>query len=127
MIHTIHWIPKLLGKRGWINIRSPRWKELSNMGDTTLRISEVEAHNSLGIGERMHGPFRRIYNKIRMDWITHTFRLTLLKFGVKAMKDTIGENGLVPSQLVFDDILRYCSAARTNVVSRIVMSTITVV
>jgi transposase InsO family protein len=55
---------------------SPRWKELSNMAGITLRMSGVEAHNSLGIGERMHGPLRRIYTT-RFEWITHTFRLEL--------------------------------------------------
>jgi transposase InsO family protein len=85
---------------------SPRWKELSNMAGITLRMSGVEAQNSLGIGERMHGPLRRIYNKIRMDY-PHIPARTLLKFGVKAMNDTVGENGLVPSLLVFGVIPRY--------------------
>jgi transposase InsO family protein len=62
---------------------SLRYKELSNMAGITLRMSEVEAHNSLGIGERMHGPIRRIYNNIRMDY-PHIPVGTLLKLGVKA-------------------------------------------
>jgi transposase InsO family protein len=55
---------------------SPKWKKLSNMAGITLRMSGVETQNSLGIGERMHGPLRRIYNKIRMDY-PHFFRLEL--------------------------------------------------
>jgi hypothetical protein len=87
-------------------LASPRWKELSNMAGITLRMSGVEAHNSLGVGKRMHGPLRRIYNKIRMDY-PHIPAGTLLKLGVKAMNDTISENGLVPSLLVFGVIPRY--------------------
>jgi hypothetical protein len=85
---------------------SPRWKELSNMAGITLRMSGVEAHNSLGIGKRMHGPLRRIYNKIRMDY-PHIPAGTLLKIGVNAMNDAIGENGLVSLLLVFGVIPRY--------------------
>jgi hypothetical protein len=76
------------------------------MAGITLRMSGVEAHNSLGIGERMNGPLRRIYNKIRMDY-PHIPTGNLLKLGVKAMNDTIGENGLVPSLFVFGVIPRY--------------------
>jgi hypothetical protein len=43
---------------------SNRWKQLSDMTSIRLRISGVEAHNSLGIGERLHEPLRRIYKKV---------------------------------------------------------------
>jgi hypothetical protein len=85
---------------------SSRWRELSNIAGITIRMSGAEAHNSLGIGEKIHGPLRRIYNKIRMDY-PHIPAGTLLKLGVKAKNDMIGENGLVPSLLVFGVILRY--------------------
>jgi hypothetical protein len=54
---------------------SPRWKEFSNMAGITLRMSGVEAHNSLGIGERIHGQYAGYTT--RFEWITHTFRLEL--------------------------------------------------
>ena len=79
---------------------SDRWRELaSNMG-IQLRFSVVTAHNALGIGERLHDPLRRIFRKLRHD-NPLTSKQTLLKLAVKAMNDTIGENGLVPSRLVF--------------------------
>ena len=43
---------------------SPRWKEMAESGGIELRISGVESHNSLGIGERLHAPLRRIFRKI---------------------------------------------------------------
>jgi hypothetical protein len=39
---------------------SDRWKQLSDMTGIRLRISGVEAHNSLGIVERLHEPLRKI-------------------------------------------------------------------
>lgn len=79
---------------------SQRWRELTDMSGIELRLSGVKAHRSLGIGERLHGPLRRIYNKIAMDYPSSSASI-LLKIAVKAMNDTIGENGLVPSKLVF--------------------------
>jgi hypothetical protein len=77
-----------------------KWKNLTDMAGITLRISGIEAHNSLGIGERLHGPLRRIYRKVKM---THPDieRNLCLKLTVKSMNDTVGEDGLVPSLLVF--------------------------
>ena len=65
-----------------------------------LRISGVEAHNSLGIGERLHEPLRRIYRKIIFDF-PQIDRNIALKLSIKAMNDTHGDNGLVPSLVVF--------------------------
>jgi hypothetical protein len=40
---------------------SVKWKTLTESRGITLCISGVEAHNSLGIEERYHGPLRRVY------------------------------------------------------------------
>ena len=85
---------------------SSRWKELTDMSGTELRISGVEAHNSLGIGERLHAPLRRIFRKIKNDFPKISPDI-LLKLAVKAMNDTNSENGLVPSLLVFGIIPRF--------------------
>jgi hypothetical protein len=77
-----------------------KWKELTDVAGIALRISGIEAHNSLGIRERHHGPLRRIYRKVKM---THPGIQPILglKLAVKAMNDTAGEDGLLPSFLVF--------------------------
>jgi hypothetical protein len=77
-----------------------------------LRISGVEAHNSLGIGEILHEPLPLIYRKVQTDY-PHIPPRTVLKLAVKAMNDTVGENGLVPSLLVFGVTPRY-PALRTD-------------
>jgi hypothetical protein len=45
----------------------PRWCECTDMAGIFLQISGVESHNSLGLGERMHEPLRRIYRKVSYD------------------------------------------------------------
>lgn len=71
-----------------------------------MRISGVEAHNSLGIGEALHHPLRQIYRKIQHDH-PRVAKEMLLRVAVKAMNDTMNENGLVPSLLVFGLIPRF--------------------
>jgi hypothetical protein len=39
---------------------SVKWKTLTDSRRITLRVSKVEAHTSLGIGERYHGPHRHV-------------------------------------------------------------------
>ena len=71
-----------------------------------LRISRVEAHSSLGIGERLHAPLRRIYRKIIFEF-PQIDRNIALKLSIKAMNDTNGDNALVPSLVVFGVIPRF--------------------
>jgi hypothetical protein len=40
---------------------SPRSNELTDLAGISIRVSGIKAHNSLGIGERLHAPLRRIY------------------------------------------------------------------
>lgn len=65
-----------------------------------LRISGVKVHRSLRIGDRLHDPLRIIYSKISHDFL-HVQNYFVLRGAVKAISDTIGENGLVASWLVF--------------------------
>jgi hypothetical protein len=71
-----------------------------------LQISEIDSHNSIGLGERMHSPLRRVYNKILMEY-THLHRTMLLKLAIKATNDTLGIGGIAPSMLVFGRIPRF--------------------
>ena len=84
----------------------PRWKEMAESVGIELQTSEVEAHNSLGIGERLHEPLRRIYRKIIFEFL-QIDRNIALKLSIKAMNDTNGDNGLVPSLVVFGIIPRF--------------------
>ena len=84
----------------------PRWKEMAESVGMELRNSGVEAHNVLGIGERLHAPLRRIFRKIVFDF-PQIDRNIGVKLSIKAMNDTEGDNGLVPSLVAFGIVPRF--------------------
>ena len=87
---------------------SVRWTNRTDAVGTELQTSVVEAHNALGNGERCHAPPRRVYNKVKHESPKLEPKVAL-QLAVKAMNDTMGPNGLVPSFLVFGCIPRFPS------------------
>lgn len=85
---------------------SVKWKSLVESKGISMRLSGIRAHSSLGIGEKLHDPLRRIFKKIRHEYPSANPK-TILRVAVKAMNDTMGENGLVPSRLVFGILPRF--------------------
>lgn len=71
----------------------------ANMG-ITVRNVPVEAHHSIGKVERYHGPLRRIYTIIATE-IPGIDPELALQMAFKAINDSVGPNGLVPTLLVF--------------------------
>ncbi len=65
-----------------------------------MRIVPVKAHNSIGIVERYHGPIRRAYSIITAK-IPDISKDMALQMAFKAINDTAGPNGLVPTLLVY--------------------------
>lgn len=47
-----------------------RLKQLTNPIGVQLRLPGLKAYSSLSIGERLHEPLRRIYNKVGHDYPT---------------------------------------------------------
>lgn len=62
----------------------------------------VEAHSSLGLGERYHQPLRTTYRKIICAHPKTEPQLSIA-LAVKSMNDSLGPEGLVPSLLVFGE------------------------
>ena len=60
----------------------------------------IESHNALGIGERYHHPLRNTFRKLDMIY-PNVSDTTLLALSVKALNETLGPEGIVPSALVF--------------------------
>ncbi|KAI1769721.1 hypothetical protein F4818DRAFT_435441 [Hypoxylon cercidicola] len=68
----------------------------------TVEEVPVEAHNSIGKLERYYGPVRRAYEVISGDLRgTNIDGPSILQMAVKAVNDTAGPDGLVPTLLVF--------------------------
>ncbi len=60
----------------------------------------IEAHHSIGMVERYHGPLRQIYSIITTELPGIKPELAL-QISFKALKDSVRPNGLVPTLLVF--------------------------
>jgi hypothetical protein len=79
----------------------------------------VEAHYSIGIVERYHIPLRRAYEIITKE-LPQTTKQYILQMAVKAVNDTAGPDGLVPTLLVFGTFPRMSikDTTTTTVVER---------
>lgn len=71
-----------------------------------MRLSIVKAHSSFGIGEKLHGPLRGIFLKVKHAH-PHMPNRYSLSVAVKAMNDTMNENGLVSSRLILGMLPRF--------------------
>ncbi len=61
----------------------------------------VEAHHSVGKVERYHAPLRRAFKIISNELNDKTSDEIILQMAVKAINDSAGPNGLIPTLLVF--------------------------
>ncbi|KAI0991166.1 hypothetical protein K3495_g17021, partial [Podosphaera aphanis] len=68
----------------------------------SIKEVPVEAHQSVGTVERYHAPLRRAYTIICAELKGKEIdKHMMLQMAVKAVNDTAGLNGLVPTLLVF--------------------------
>jgi hypothetical protein len=70
-----------------------------------VKIVPVKAHNSVGIVERYHSPIRRAYLIITTE-IPGINKDMALQIAFKAINDTAGPDGLVPTLLVYGALPR---------------------
>lgn len=87
----------------------------SNFGEPFIRLASldgiqvertgIEAHNGLSICERYHEPIRTTVRKTLLNYPKADFEL-VLALAVKALNDTAGPDGLVPSALLFGEFPR---------------------
>ena len=73
--------------------------ELSVIHQVQVKKSGVQSHHGLGVGEIYHKPLRDTYLKVKLDY-GKVQRQVLLALAVKAMNDTLGPEGMIPSALV---------------------------
>ena len=75
---------------------------LGALSNVEVQRTGIESHNSLGLGDLYHHPLRNTFQKLRIAYPNRERQL-LLSFAVKALNDTLGPDGLVPSALVFGE------------------------
>ena len=76
--------------------------EICELHDVEWKKSGVQHHNELGKGERYHAPLRNTYRKLKVEFPEMNKHI-LLNMSVEAGNDTLGSDGIVPSDLVFGD------------------------
>ena len=88
----------------------------ANMGIVIKNIP-VEAHHSIGMVERYHGPLHRVYNIITSE-IPGIDPALALQMAFKAINDSVGPNGLVPTLLVFGAYPRMVESDTTPTITQ---------
>src|SRR6202035_3056442 len=100
------WIDSYLGPPDLItsdagkNFISKEFKHYASTMGICTKAVPVEAHNSIGMVERYHSPLRRVYQIIAVE-LPGIDRDAALQMAFKALNDTAGPDGLVPTLLVF--------------------------
>jgi len=82
------------------NFISREFKQYAVNIGTTIKSVPVEAYNLISIVERYHGPLRRIYHIITSK-ILGIDKDMALQIAFKAINNSIGLDGLIPTLLVF--------------------------
>ena len=79
---------------------SKEFKQYATILGIATRSIPVEAHNSVKMVERYYGPLRRIYYIIIAE-LPDINKDIALQMAFKAINDSAGPNGLIPTLLVF--------------------------
>jgi hypothetical protein len=84
------------------NFASTEFRQLANSMAIEIKEVPVEAHNSVGQVERYHAPLRRAYEIIQNELKDGQInKEMMLQMAVKAINDSTGPDGIVPTLLDF--------------------------
>ena len=100
-IDTYQGPPDIITHDAGTNFASVEFKSDAKIMGITCKQVPVEAHWSIGKVERYHAPLRRAYEIMRAELDSSTSDAAVLQMAVKAVNDTAGPDGLVPTLLVF--------------------------
>jgi len=121
------WIDTYLGPPDYLvhdagtNFASIEFRSNARTIGSEIKEVPVEAHHSIGKVERYHTPLKRAYEIMKKELRNEEVdKQAILQMAVKAVNDTAGPNGLVPTLLVFGAYPRvsYDSAPSQSVILR---------
>lgn len=94
--------PDVVSHDAGTNFNSDEFRTEARLAGITVNQVPVEAHWSIGKVERYHAPLRRAYEIIRAETArSDVSEAACLQMAVKAVNDSSGPDGLVPTLLVF--------------------------
>lgn len=91
--------PDLIVTDAGKNLASNEFKQYAESMGTKLKVVPVKAHNFVGIVECYYAPARHAY-KIIVAEIHDIEKGVVLQMAFKAINDSAGPNGLIPTILV---------------------------
>jgi hypothetical protein len=100
-IDTYQGPPNIITHDAGTNFASVEFKSEAKIMGITCKLVPIEAHWSIGKVERYHAPLRRAYEILRAELDSSTSDAAVLQMAVKAINNTAGPDGLVPTLLVF--------------------------
>lgn len=92
--------PTLITHDPGTNFSSDEFRGNAHSAGSEVKETPTEAHNSNGMVERYHVPLRRAFDIVTKE-MPNVNREIRLQMAVKAVNDTAGPNGLIPTLLVF--------------------------
>lgn len=113
--------PDIITHDARTNFTSTEFRQYTKSLIIFVKEVPVEAANSIGIVGRYHLPHRRAYQIIKAELDQgNRNKAGILQMAVKAVNDTAGPNGIVPTLLVFGAFPRITNtgAPAANIVKR---------
>ncbi|KAI1006511.1 hypothetical protein K3495_g1710 [Podosphaera aphanis] len=102
-------LPDIINHDAGTSFTSMEFRQSAESLSITTKEVPVESPNTMGLVERYHKPLRRAYEIIKEEIDasdTEEQKGTMLQMAIKAMSDTTGYDGIVPTLLVFGAFLR---------------------
>ena len=100
-IDTYQGPPDILTHDAGTNFASAEFRAEAKIMGVTCKQVPTEAHWSIGKTERYHAPLRRAWDILHSELAGSMSEEAILQMAVKAVNDTAGPDGLVPTLLVF--------------------------
>lgn len=100
-IDTCQGPPDVITHDSGTNFASTEFRNEAKILGITCKQVPTEAHWSVGKVERCHAPLRRAFEILHAELSKITSPEAILQMSIKAVNDTAGPNGLVPTLLVF--------------------------
>ncbi|KAF1936672.1 hypothetical protein EJ02DRAFT_427316, partial [Clathrospora elynae] len=100
-IDTYQGPPDILTHDAGTNFASAEFRAEAKIMGVTCKQVPTEAHWSVGKTKRYHAPLRRAWDILHAELTATMPDKAILQMAVKAVNDTAGPDGLVPTLLVF--------------------------
>ncbi|KAF7577809.1 hypothetical protein PtrM4_020490 [Pyrenophora tritici-repentis] len=100
-IDTYQGPPDIITHDAGTNFASTEFRAEAKIMGVTCKQVPTEAHWSIGKTERYHAPLRRAWDILYAELTDTMSDDAILQMAVKAVNDTAGPDGLVPTLLVF--------------------------